>query len=255
MSNIDYQKTQINRFINSEAYRKSCHPDSARIRKYVTDWFKEIYDASCSTKFDPAYFINHIPCGDILLVGEGNLSFAVSLAFLPYIDPTRVIASVYEKESEISEETFSNALILKKLGVRVNFNTNATKINICYPDLNFGTIIFQFPHTGSRKPIYGHNPNFMLIKSFLKSIYNNLKTEGKVLISSVDTPYYEGAFQFEKAAEASGFQITETLSFDPADFPGYHHTNTNDEDSALEYHTDFKTLVFTKQNDNSTNSH
>ena len=63
-------------------------------------------------------------------------------------------------------------------------------------------------------------------------------------ITAVDSPHYQGAFQFEEAAEKTGYSIIGSYPFDPESFPGYSHTNTNDDDSALEKHNEFKTWIF-----------
>lgn len=112
--------------------------------------------------------------------------------------------------------------------------------------MKFDTIIFQFPHAGSREPIRGHNPNFVLVRDFLKSASAQLVYGGKVLITAVDSPYYRGAFQFEEAAKLAGFKEAETYPFDPSDFPGYVHTMAHEDGDALSHHDDFSTWVFRK---------
>lgn len=48
----------------------------------------------------------------------------------------------------------------------------------------------------------------------------------------------------DEAAKISGFETPKTYSFDPSLFSGYSHTNTNDDDSALDSHRCFATWVF-----------
>ena len=90
----------------------------------------------------------------------------------------------------------------------------------------------------------GRNPNFILVRDFLKSAAKHLKQNGQVLITSVDSSYYQGAFQFDEAAAAAGFSKPDTYSFDPLKLPGYTHTNTNNTDSAIGEHDRFCTWVF-----------
>jgi len=118
------------------------------------------------------------------------------------------------------------------------------KLDQDFPANSFETIIFQFPNVGSRDPIEGHNPNFILIRNFLKSAAKRLRSDGKVMVSAVDSPHYEGAFQFKDAARLAGFQPPQTLPFDPDKFPGYSHVNTNDGESAIEDHRKFATWIF-----------
>lgn len=104
--------------------------------------------------------------------------------------------------------------------------------------------MFQFPNAGSREPEYGRNPNFILIRDFFKSAATCVAPNGRILITAVDSPHYQGAFQLEEAAEKTGYRIIGSYPFDQESFPGYSHTNTNDDDSALEKHDEFKTWVF-----------
>jgi hypothetical protein len=83
-----------------------------------------------------------------------------------------------------------------------------------------------------------------MIRKFLRSAEKFLKPDGKILITAVDNPHYQGVFRFEDAAKFAGYKIIETWPFDPSLFSGYAHTNTNDEGSALDGHSRFVTHVF-----------
>ncbi|MFP4386927.1 MAG: hypothetical protein ACLFP8_07700 [Alphaproteobacteria bacterium] len=48
----------------------------------------------------------------------------------------------------------------------------------------------------------------------------------------------------DAAAAFAGYETPETYPFDPSLFPGYSHTNTNDDESALDEHCRFATWVF-----------
>ena len=105
--------------------------------------------------------------GSTLLVGEGNLSFSVSLILNSFFEIEDLTATTYEKSSELSNDTMHNANILKSCAVRVFHGVNAKKL---YEKLNgnkFDTIIFQFPNAASRSPKYGRNENHILIREFL----------------------------------------------------------------------------------------
>ncbi len=192
-------------------------------------------------KFD---FASQLAKGSILFIGEGNLSFCLSLAKHPRINPFKLTATTFESKNNLSELAKDNALKLKSLGTNVTHGVNASKLHTTFGHNFFDTIVFQFPHTGSREPINGHHPNFVLIRNFLKSAAHQLSSDGKVIITAVDSPHYRGAFQFEKAAKAAGFLPPKEYSFEPSAFPGYTHTMTNEDDSALESHDHFTTWVF-----------
>jgi hypothetical protein len=67
---------------------------------------------------------------------------------------------------------------------------------------------------------------------------------GLVIISTVDSPFYEGAFKMNEAARKAGFAAPTIYTFDAKDYPGYTHQNTANEESAADGHTAFATFVF-----------
>lgn len=144
----------------------------------------------------------------------------------------------------MSDTSKENAGALKRKGMTVLHDIDAKKLDQNFPPNSLETIVFQFPTVGSRDPIEGHNPSFIVIRDFLKSSAKCLHSSGKVLISAVDSSHYKGAFQFEEAAKPAGFETPQMQSFDPDKFPGYSHVNTNDEESAIEDHRKFVTWVF-----------
>lgn len=194
-----------------------------------------------STKFD---FVAEVSKGRALLVGEGNFSFALSLANDPKIAANRLIATTFEDKANLSEEATTNVEKIKATGVMILYGVDATKLSAVFGSWLFDNIIFQFPHAGSRDAIEGHNPNFILVRDFLVSAKSQLQRGGKVLISAVDTPHYRGAFQFEEAAKIAGFRQSETYKFDLTKFPEYEHTMTHQAGSALDNQDKFSTFIF-----------
>ena len=191
-------------------------------------------------------FVSAVAGGRTLLVGEGNLSFALSLAKNPKITPSSIIATTYEPKTDLSAEAIANAATLRTLGVTVLHGVDATSLRKNLGSWLFYSVIFQFPHVGSREPIEGHNPNFILVRDFLVSAAAQLQYGGQVFITAVDTPHYRGAFQFDEAADIAGFQLPEVYPFDPNAFPEYEHTMTHQSGSALDDHHKFSTWVFRK---------
>jgi 25S rRNA (uracil2634-N3)-methyltransferase len=189
-------------------------------------------------------FIEHIKNDITLLVGEGNLSFSVSLAKNSRIEPSRLTATTFESESTLVPNGAKNAKILRFLQAKVYHKVDATCLKESLGNTLYDCIVFQFPHTGCRMPIEAHNPNFILVKNFLLSAKRQLSQNGKILITAVDSPHYRGAFQFEKAAEISGLISPESYLFDPSKFHGYHHTMTHENGSSIEKHNQFRTWIF-----------
>ena len=194
----------------------------------------------------PFNFHKQIDKGPTLFVGEGNLSFSLHFASNRNIRSRFITATTFEPASKLSEEAEKNASQLRMLDASVHHGIDATRLEHHFSNLRFSTIIFNFPNVASRAPKYGRNPNHMLVRKFLMSATNILDKDGLVLISSVDSPHYRGAFQFPLAAEKSGFQESTVYRFYPSNFKGYTHTNTQDEDSALSDYNNFCTWVFQK---------
>ena len=130
--------------------------------------------------------------GDALLVGEGNMSFARSMMNMPQTGATRVTATVFEKERDISDETTKNAQRILQKGGEVLYGVDATRIDKSLKPQCFDTIIFQFPNVGSRESKHGHTSNHVMIRRFLRSAAMYLEECGKVLITVVDNPHYAG---------------------------------------------------------------
>ena len=189
-------------------------------------------------------FIQRIRRGSTLFVGEGNLSFALSLVESAGIQAYSITATTLEDAQDLSEEAARNAKRLRLAGATVVNGVDAMNLSSVFAATYFNTIVFQFPHTGSRESIAGRNSNFILIREFLKSAAQHLSKNGVVIISTADTPHYRGAFQFEEAAHEAGFATPRSYPFDPEKFPGYHHTMSHQNDDALASHDRFATWVF-----------
>lgn len=248
---------EIDRLIGSSAYRDSRHPQSVSTRNTVTNWFAARYGAgSCIDKqpFTPGDHgdvqnarQNHIVyrafTGKTLLVGEGNFSFTASLVFDYHAIPMSIISTIHENSRDISDDAKTNAQKLSRVWVTVLDNVDATHLDRTFHHQQFDTIIFQFPNAGSREPNRGHNPNYVLVRRFLRSAAEHLQQDGEIIATVVNSSYYDGRFRMDEAAEYAGIKNFYAIPFSPGDFPSYSHVNTNDEDSALKEHQSFETWI------------
>lgn len=208
------------------------------------DWNKEL-DNKLSFLFKSlsSYnFIDRVSKGTALFVGEGNFSFSTSIA-TNISNHKNIISSTYEAKNEISDLAKANANLLEKFGIKVLYEIDATKLNSIFGNLLFDTIIFQFPHTGTREAVDGHNPNYILVKEFLESSSKQLTAVGSILISTVDNEYYNNIFQFEELAELLRLKI-DKYKFNPNDYNDYEHTMTHQDDSAIKKYSNFATWEF-----------
>ena len=191
-------------------------------------------------------FGQKVAAGSVLFVGEGNFSFALSLARLRAVEPGGLTATSYEPEESLSETAYDNAQKLIRLGARVRTGVDGTRLADTFPQKHFRLIIFQFPNVASREALYSQNPNHVMITRFLKSASDHLARNGEIVVSTVDSPFYEGAFKMQEAAQKAGLARPVIYDFDPARFAGYAHQNTDNEGSALGNHDTFATFAFSR---------
>ena len=192
------------------------------------------------TKYD---FISKIKEDSTLLVGEGNLSFTISLVQKLQLLPS-LITSTYEDYSELSECARANAKLLKRAGIKVLHGLDATELHKNFYSNAFDTVIFQFLHSGSREGINGINANYVLVKKFITSASYILKTDGVILITIVDSDFYNNTFRFDELAEELRISQPTKYKFNPKDYPEYEHTMTHQDESGIDDYSKFATYEF-----------
>ncbi len=89
-----------------------------------------------------------------------------------------------------------------------------------------------------------HQPNDVSVARAHTNARNHQRSGGFVVISTVDSAFYEGAFKMDEAARKAGFAAPDIYTFDPKDCLGYTHQYRANEESAADGHTAFATFVF-----------
>ncbi|TWF53318.1 class I SAM-dependent methyltransferase [Neorhizobium alkalisoli] len=197
---------------------------------------------------DPFDFPSAVRSGSILLVGEGNLSFSVSLSGLVGSKAANMTATTFQNEKEYLEITSRNARTLRRRGVKTVAGVDATNLSRWFDKKKFSLIIFQFPNVGSREPRYGRNPNHVLVRRFLRSAAERLVVGGQVAITVINSSHYDGAFDMDGASERNSYAPPIARPFYTADYPGYSHVKTKEDGvSALDEGDEFVTYVFQRK--------
>lgn len=226
------------------------------VRKVVADtvWQKWWFSALALKRFldvkTPFSFVEAAKAGPTLLVGEGNLSFSTALSGLIVSRASNITATTLQQDEAYSEEAKRNARTLQRRGAKAMGGVDATNLSDTFRRRTFDLIVFQFPNVGSREPVYGRNPNHVLIRRFLRSAKGHLTAQGQIAITVVNSSHYDGAFDMDGAAQRNNYQMPVAHPFYFADFPGYSHVKTKDDGiSAFEKGDEFVTYVFRQNNE------
>lgn len=190
---------------------------------------------------------------EILLVGEGDFSFACSIVKSGLIYPENLKATSYDGFNAVKEKydgATDNIAYLQNEGVEVSHEIDATRL--CqslkvkalkkekkYTDSisrneqrKLSHIIFNFPHTGKGIKDVDRNikANQELVLSFLKSADElfqvlGVGVEGKIVITLFDGEPYS-SWNVKLLAKSVGYKVKESGKFDWSLFPSYHHRRT-----------------------------
>ncbi|KAK2440875.1 ferredoxin-fold anticodon-binding domain protein [Trifolium repens] len=170
-------------------------------------------------------------CSDhqILLVGDGDFSFSLSLA-KGFGSASNIVASSFDTYDEVTKKyknAKSNLEELQKLGACLLHGVDATAMKF-YPDLKmrrFDRIIFNFPHAG----FHWKEDNLLMIKmhmdlvfGFFKNASHMLRANGEIHVNHKTTPPFNN-WNLEKLAEQSFMTMIECVDFNKEDYPGYNN--------------------------------
>ncbi|CAI5724906.1 unnamed protein product [Peronospora effusa] len=166
----------------------------------------------------------------ILVVGDGDFSFSLSLAV--FLGGKNLVATCYDSKLELKEK-YSSALLncdaLETAGAQVHFDVNATcldKEKWLHVAQRFDAIVFNFPHLGGSTEADVAN-NQKLLRGFFNSTRQYLHpTRGQVLVSLRNTSFYN-RWKIQEQAAVNGFQLKRTEVFDASIYAGYEPQRTH----------------------------
>ncbi|KAI9229158.1 MAG: hypothetical protein DHS80DRAFT_14438 [Piptocephalis tieghemiana] len=183
----------------------------------------------------------YVPDDTVLLVGEGNFSFARSLVENYLHTGHQVVATAFDEEDVAlkkygESEVGDNVQCLRDCEAKVLFGVDATCLEQCKElrGASFTRIIFNFPHVGAGIKDQARNikANQQLISSFLSSAQaflnmNQVGRPGEIHITIKTKAPYD-AWRIKTLAKRADPALKCALSFqfDCARWPGYEHRRT-----------------------------
>ncbi|XP_054032152.1 ferredoxin-fold anticodon-binding domain-containing protein 1 [Dryobates pubescens] len=177
----------------------------------------------------------------VLLLGEGNFSFAASLCGAA---GTCVLATCYESEEEVSGRggAAENIRRLREGGAEVWFSVDCTKLKEYFSaeKREFDCIYFNFPHCGRKAGVV---KNRELLAGFFRSSAEVLTEEGEVHVAlcngqggtPADQPRREwhNSWQVVAVAAGAGFILSNVHPFEAETIHGYQCTGYRSQDKSF----------------------
>ncbi|CAL1694353.1 unnamed protein product [Somion occarium] len=185
------RKTSLKAALSSQQSRLKKKQDAAHAAQHAEQQGKHAKVAQAKGKGKAVPRAPTIPftaTDRILLIGEGNFSFARALtveppAALEYLPARNITATAYDSEDDCYAkypDAHAIVTVLRQKGAEVIFGVDATKLEK-YPALrgrNFDKIVWNFPHAGKGITDQDRNilSNQLLLLGFLRSAASFLTT-------------------------------------------------------------------------------
>ncbi|XP_009568194.2 ferredoxin-fold anticodon-binding domain-containing protein 1 [Cuculus canorus] len=181
------------------------------------------------------------PLRRVLLLGEGNFSFAASLCGATR---THIVATCYESKEEVSgwERAAENIQQLRERGAEIVFSVDCTKLKDYFsPEKReFDCIYFNFPHCGRKAGVV---KNRELLSHFFRSCAEVLAEEGEIHVAlcngqggtPADQPQREwhNSWQIVAVAAGAGFILSNVHPFKAETIHGYKCTGYRSQDKSF----------------------
>ncbi|KAL8462088.1 hypothetical protein ACS0TY_032436 [Phlomoides rotata] len=166
---------------------------------------------------------------DILVVGEGDFSFAASLA-TAFRDASNMVATSLDSQEMLGIKhptAAHNLALLQQTGCTVMHGVDACTMSKrrFFKRTKFDRIVFNFPHAGLETfehDTYQISLHQEVVSGFLKNAYKMVRDEGEVHITH-KTAYPYSEWNIEELAEEEGFVLKDKAYFTKWDYPGYHN--------------------------------
>ncbi|KAL1195255.1 hypothetical protein V5N11_029167 [Cardamine amara subsp. amara] len=150
----------------------------------------------------------------ILLVGEGDFSFSLSLA-KAFGSATNITATSLDTREELGRKYSNgkaNAEELERFGCNVVHGVNVHSMASDYRLDRYDRIVFNFPHSGLHQQV---------VRGFFESAKKMLKDEdGEIHVThKTNIPFC--MWEIETLAGQKGLRLIGKIEFEQSSFPGY----------------------------------
>ncbi|OBA19650.1 hypothetical protein METBIDRAFT_79647 [Metschnikowia bicuspidata var. bicuspidata NRRL YB-4993] len=210
-------------------------------------------------------FIPFSPNETLLLVGEGDFSFACALVRQDLILPENLIATGFDSETEMQTkypEAMENVKFLKESGVSVLHEVDATnlmqslklkslgknqRVRIFENGKRLNYVMFNFPHNGRgikdvdrnirehQKLVLGYFKScialFDVVNKRSNSAASGYLSEEDSTAEKIVMSLFEGepyiSWGVKALSRSVGYRVERSGAFDWPFFAGYHHRRTN----------------------------
>jgi 25S rRNA (uracil2634-N3)-methyltransferase len=195
-------------------------PPPGFVVPYDTSIFDQIYT---NPKIVSCYSSVH----SILLIGEGDFSFALALAVK--LGGRKIVATSYDSRVAVLEKyphaiTALNAL--RTAHVEVHHGVDVATLAQQSWMRQFNRVIFNFPHIGgsSDEDVV---LNQELLANYFKSVAPSLSRDpqGQAIVALRNTSFYD-KWKIEDQAKKAGLKLKQTRPFPARDFPLYKPVRT-----------------------------